>query len=74
MNVSHKYIFLMGDFNARTQTKKEYIDTDGFTEQQFGYDGVLDQSNNVKCLLSKYSLDYTKESKDKSSNNEGNCS
>ena len=23
MSVLHKYIFLMGDFNARTQTKKE---------------------------------------------------
>ena len=62
----------MGDFNARTQTKKEYTDTDDFTEQQFGYDNVPDQFNNVQCLLSNYSLDHTRESKDKSSNNEGN--
>ena len=73
-NMSMLHIFSMGDFNARTQIEKEYmyIDTDDFTKQQFGYDNVLDQFNNVQCLLSNYSLDPTRASKDKSSNKEGN--
>ena len=67
MSVLHKYIFLMCDFNARTQTKKEYLDTEDLAEQGFGYDDVLHQSNNVQYPLSHCGLDYNRASKDKSS-------
>ena len=72
MCVLHKYTFLMGDLNARTQTKKDYIDPDEITEQQFEYDDWIDQFVDIQYLLNKNNLDQIRVSKDKSSNNEGN--
>ena len=72
MCVLHKYIFLMGDFNARTQTKKDYIDPDDVTDQLPGYDDLMDHFLDIQFLLSKHNLNQSRVSKDKSSNNEGN--
>ncbi|MEW8547180.1 MAG: endonuclease/exonuclease/phosphatase family protein, partial [Candidatus Thiodiazotropha sp.] len=72
MCVLHKYVFLMGDFNARTQSKNDFIDINEFTEQELDNDDFSDQFFDVHNLLSHYNLDHTRASHDKYSNNEGN--
>ena len=72
MCVLHKYVFLMGDFNARTQTKTEFNDNDKSIDlEYFDYDDVIDPFYDAQHLLRTYNLDHTRVSKDKSSNNEG---
>ena len=41
MCILYKHVFLMGDFNARTQTKQEFIDADDFFAEHFGYNDTL---------------------------------
>ena len=72
MSILHKYIFLLGDFNARTQADQEFIDADDFFSEHFGYDDTLNHFFfNISSLLCQYNLEYTRTSKDKLLNNEG---
>ena len=60
-----KYVFLMSDFNARTQTKTEFIDNDESIDlEYFDYDDVLDPFYDAQHLLRTYNLDHTRVSKD----------
>ena len=70
MSILHKYIFLVGDFNARTQTQQEFIDADDFFSDHFGYDDTLNQFYNISSLLTQYNLESTSSSKDKILHNE----
>ena len=71
MSISHKYIFLLGDFNARTQSEKEFLDGDDFFADHFGYDDTLNQFYNISSLLTQYNFDYNRSSEDKLLNKEG---
>ena len=71
MSILHKYIFLVGNFNSRTQTQQEFIDSDDFFSEHFGYDDTLDQFYNISSLLTQYNLESTRSSEDKILNNEG---
>ena len=72
MCISHRNVFLMGDFNARTQNKEDFIDADDFFAQHFGFDDTVYQFYNISCLLAQFNLDRHRVSKDNVSNNEGN--
>ena len=72
MCISHRNVFLMGDFNARTQNKEDFIDADDFFAQHFGFDDTMYQFYNISCLLEQRNLDRHRVSKDNISNNEGN--
>ena len=71
MSVLHKYMFLLGDFNARTTSEQEFIDADDFLAEHFGYDDTLNQFYNISSLLTQYGLEYNRSSKDTLLNNEG---
>ena len=71
MSVLHKYLFLFGDFNAKTERKEEFLDVDNFFERFFEFDDTLTQFYNVSDMLIQYKMDKTRSSKDKNLNNEG---
>ena len=56
MCILYKNVFLMGDINARTQTKQEFIDADDFFAEHFGYDYMLNQFYNIFSMLSQFNL------------------
>ena len=66
-----RYIFLLGDFNAKTERKEELLDVDNFFEQFFEFDDTLTQFYNVSDMLLQYKMDKIRNSKDKQINNEG---
>ena len=72
MSVLHKYMFLLGDFNARSSSEPEFIDADDFLAEHFGYDDTLNQFYNMSSLLTQYGFEYNRSSKDTVLNNEGN--
>ena len=72
MSVLHKYMFLLGDFNARSSSEPEFIDADDFLAEHFGYDDTLNQFYNMSSLLTQYGFEYNRSSKDTLLNNEGN--
>ena len=71
MSVLHKYMFLLGDFNARSSSEQEFIDADDFLAEHFGYDDTLNQFYNMSSLLTQYGFEYNRSSKDTVLNNEG---
>ena len=71
MSVLHKYLFLFGDFNAKTERKEEFLDVDNFFERFFEFDDTLTQFYNVSDMLTQYKMDKTRTSKDRNINNEG---
>ena len=71
MSILHKYMFLLGDYNARTQSEQEFLDADDFFSELFGYDYTLNQFYNISSLLTQFNFDHTRSSKDKVLNNEG---
>ena len=54
MCVSNKYVLLMGDFNARTHNKQDYMDEDQFFCRQFDYDKDLIDHFQNSSILDQY--------------------
>ena len=71
MSVQHKYVFLTGDFNARTQTLEDFLDADDFLVRHFDFDVSMQEFYNASSLLSKFNMNRKRSSKDKKINNEG---
>ena len=72
MCVSNKYVLLMGDFNARTYNKQDFLDEDEFFRHQFDYDkDMIDHFQN-STVLNQFGLTKIRTSQDKTVNNEGN--
>ena len=72
MCISHKYVLLLGDFNARIQTKEDFLDVDDFFAEHFNFDESLRQFYNISSLLENFNMTKFRASKDKTANNEGN--
>ena len=72
MCVSNKYVLLMGDFNARTQNKQDFLEEDEFFSQHFDFDDDLTDLFQNSSVLDKCNLPKIRTSQDKIVNNEGN--
>ena len=56
MCISHKYVLLLGDFNARIQTKEDFLDVDDFFAEHFNFDESLRQFYNISSLLENFNM------------------
>ena len=72
MCVSNKYVLLMGDWNARTNNKQDFLDEDEFFRHQFDYDKDLIDHFQNSSILDQCNLPKIRTSQDKIINNEGN--
>ena len=59
MCIANKLVFLVGDFNARTCNKVDFVDADEVLPHYFSFDDSMDSSLNIsskteKTNLSKY--------------------
>ena len=70
--VLHKYVFLMGDFNARVGSAQDYIDASDFLRDRLEIDLDLNNPFDVSPALMEKGLSKQRNSKDKIINNEGN--
>ena len=72
MCVSNKYVLLMGDFNARTQNKQDFLEEDNFFIKYFDFDKDMISHFSVSSVLDQCKLPKKRTSQDKVINNEGN--
>lgn len=72
MCVSNKYVLLMGDFNARTHNKQDFLEEDKFLMHHFNFDKEMISHYNVASILEQCNLSKERTSQDKINNNEGN--
>ena len=72
MCIDNKYVFLMGDFNARVCNKDDFVDADDFLTHHLSLDDTMDGSLNISSKLEKTNLSKHRVSQDKIINNEGN--
>lgn len=63
---------MLGDFNARTETKEEFLDVDDFFAEHFSFDNSLQQFYNISSMLKNFNMNTVRSSHDKTENNEGN--
>ena len=71
MCISHNYVLLMGDFNARTYDKQDFIEAENYFRELFDFDVNSDYFNaSSKLDGSKFSKNRV--SQDTIVNNEGN--
>ena len=71
MSILHKYVFLTGDFNARTQTLDDFMDADDFLAKHFDFDESMQDFYNASSVLSQVNMSRNRSSQDKTANNEG---
>ena len=72
MCINNKFVFLMGDFNARVCNKDDFVDADDFLTHHLSLDDTMDGSLNISSKLEKTNLSKHRVSQDKIINNEGN--
>ena len=53
MCIANKFVFLMGDFNARTCSKADFVDADNFLTHHFNLDDNMDGSLNISSKIEK---------------------
>ena len=46
-NIVYKFVCLLGDFNARTHNKDDFLDVDDFFNGHFGFDDTVRNFYNV---------------------------
>ena len=71
MCIDNKFVFLMGDFNARVCNKDDFLDADDFLTHHLSLDDTMDGSLNISSNLEKTKLSKHRVSQDKIINNEG---
>ena len=71
MCISHNYVLLMGDFNARTYDKLDFIEADDYFSDLFHFDVNSDYFN-VSSKLDGSKFSKNRVSQDTIVNNEGN--
>ena len=71
MSILHKYVFLTGDFNARTQTLDNFLDADEFLNKHFDFDESMQDFYNASSVLLQVNISRNRSSQDKTVNNEG---
>ena len=72
MCISNKYVLLMGDFNARTFNKPDFLGEEEFCNNHFNYDDNTTEFFNESSLLNNCKLSELRISQDQMVNNEGN--
>ena len=72
MCIANKFVFLMGDFNARSCNKADFMDADEFLMHYFSFDDSRDGSLNIPSKIEKTNVSKYRVSQDKIINNEGN--
>ncbi|MCU7800877.1 MAG: reverse transcriptase family protein [gamma proteobacterium symbiont of Lucinoma myriamae] len=72
MCICHKYVHLMGDFNARTYNKTDFVDADDFFSKHFEYDDELLEICNISDVLDQLQLSRVRTTNDIVFNSEGN--
>ena len=65
---SHKYVFLLGDFNARTAELSDLTITDDDILQQLGVDSEIVYTSDNLDLLKRFDIDVKRVSKDRTVN------
>ena len=53
MCIDNKYVFLMGDFNARTCYKGDFVGADDFLTHHLSLDDTMDGSLNISSKLDR---------------------
>ena len=71
MSILHKYVLLIGDFNARIQTLDDFLDADDFLVRHFDFDASMQEFYNASSILPLVNMNRNRSSKDKTINNEG---
>ena len=72
MTISNRYVLLMGNFNARTQNKQDFLEKDEIFMHHFDFDKEMLCHFNAASILDQYKLPRERISQDKIINNEGN--
>ena len=72
MCIDSKFVFLMGDSNARVCNKDDFVDADDFLTHHLSLDDTMDGSLNISSKLERTNLSKHRVSQDKIINNEGN--
>ena len=72
MCIDNKFVFLMGDFNARVCTKDDLVDADDFLTFHLSLEDTMDGSLNISSKLERTNLSKHCVPQDKIINNEGN--
>ena len=70
--IANKFVFLMGDFNARSRNKADLVDADECLTHYFCFDDSMNGSLNISSKIEKTNLSKYRISQDKIINNEGN--
>ena len=65
MNISNRYVLLMGDFNARTQNKQDFLEEDEFFMHHFDFDKEMISHFNTASILEQCNLPKERISQDK---------
>ena len=55
-SIDNKFVFLMGDFNARVCNKDDFVDADDFLTHHLSLDDTMDGSLNISSKLEKTNL------------------
>ena len=69
---SHKYVYLLGDFNARTGCTDDFVTADDYLVSHFEYDGSLLIFYNRSTCLPEYDMVINRVNIDSVINNGGN--
>ncbi|MES9882143.1 MAG: reverse transcriptase family protein [Sedimenticola sp.] len=71
MCIKHKYVYLLGDINARVSNFEDFTGIDNFISDLFEFDSELIEHFNKGTLLSTFNMSTKRMSKDSSTNNLG---
>ena len=71
-SISYKYVYLLGDFNARTGCEDDFVTADDYLVSHFEYDESLLKFYNRSTCLPEYDMVINRVNKDSVKNNDGN--
>ena len=71
MCISHKYVYLVGDYNSRTSNNADYLIADDELARLLEYDDVMIKYFNKSSCLSDHGLSVERANKDMFLNNDG---
>ena len=69
--IRHKYVYLLGDLNARTSDVDDFIEADPFLSDYFDFDETVLNHFNKVSSLAQYNMSYKRASQDRIINKQG---
>ena len=72
MCITHKYVYLLGDFNARSGLNDDFLPADDEFARMFEYDDTMINHFNKSSCLPDFGLSIKRVNKDSLVNNDGN--